>query len=152
MKPAFWRGEIVAVLAFGLVAWGLGCGGAAKGPATVEVSGTVTFDGKPIPEGHIVFHPAEGTGRSYSGRIENGKFSFECEPGAKKVEITATREVPVDRSKLSPEEQVQLEEEDAPGTVPEQYIPARYNTGTELTAEVKESGGNSFEFALESSK
>ncbi|NOX55775.1 MAG: DUF4198 domain-containing protein [Planctomycetes bacterium] len=147
MKPAFWRVASAVLVAAGLTCVLPGCAG---GPATVEVSGTVTFDGKPIPDGQITFHPAQGTGRSYSGKIENGKFSFQCEPGAKKVEITATREVKADASKLSPEEQVQLEEEGAEGTVPEQYIPARYNTQTELTAEVKESGDNTFEFNLKS--
>lgn len=126
----------------------VGCGGGPEGPSTVLVSGTVNYDGDPLPEGRIILRPAEGEGRSYSGRIENGSFSFESEPGAKRVEITATREVEVDSSELTPEEQEQME----PGetTVPEQYIPERYNKKSELTEEVTEGGDNDFTFDLES--
>lgn len=136
---------LATCISFGVLS---GCGGEEEGPLTVQVSGTVTYDGEPLPEGRIVLRPAEGEGRGYSGRIEDGSFSFETEPGNKKVEITASREVEVDPSEVSPEEQVQLEEEG--GTVPEQYIPAQYNKETTLTAEVTEGGDNSFSFELES--
>lgn len=36
----------------------LGCG--KKGPETFSVAGRVTFEGKPVPEGRIVFYPERG--------------------------------------------------------------------------------------------
>ncbi len=51
-----------------------GCGG---GPKTFDVSGTVTFDGKPIPAGRIDFFPdfAKGNdGPQGFAIIKNGKF------------------------------------------------------------------------------
>ena len=68
----------------------LGCG---TGLATVE--GTVTFDGKPVESGSIVFEPADGAGPSAGGQIQNGKYQLAGEagvmPGKKVVRITAIR-------------------------------------------------------------
>jgi len=111
----------------------LGCG--RSGPETYPVSGTVTFDGQPVPDGHILFVPAEGKGLPDPGKIEDGKFSFRAKPGRKRVEIEASRETgPIDKSM---------------GLAPRQpYIPACYNTKTTLTAEVTPDGPNQFHFPL----
>jgi hypothetical protein len=45
-----------------------GCGGGNK---TGHVSGTVTFNGAPLAEGSIVFHPLKG--RPARGEIQNGE-------------------------------------------------------------------------------
>jgi hypothetical protein len=47
----------------------VGCGGG--GPALSPVSGTVTFDGKPLAKGRICFQPAAG--RPAYGDIVDGK-------------------------------------------------------------------------------
>jgi hypothetical protein len=113
----------------------LGCGG--SGPETYPVSGTVTFDGQPVPDGDILFVPADGKGLPDPGKIENGEFSFDAKPGPKRVEIEASRQTgPVDTSM---------------GMAPRQpYIPACYNTETTLTAEVTPDGPNEFDFPLKS--
>lgn len=115
------------------------CGGPA-GPATYDVSGTVTLDGAPLSEGQIAFRAADGQGQSYGGKIENGAYAFECAPGKKKVSITASREVPGKFDEQNPGEKVPLIE---------QYIPAQYNEETTLEAEVTKSEGN-FDFELKS--
>jgi len=113
----------------------LGCG--RSGPETYPVSGTVTFDGQPVPDGHIQFVPADGKGLPDPGKIENGEFSFDAKPGPKRVEIEASRETgPVDKSMgLAPRES---------------YIPPCYNLETTLTAEVTPDGPNEFNFPLKS--
>jgi hypothetical protein len=95
-----------------------------EGPPTYPVSGEVTFDGKPVAEGQIIFEPAESDGtRPAAGPISEGKFRFEIEPGSKRVKVVAEREVgdvdPVMGARRR-----------------ENYIPAKYNEKSELTAEV----------------
>ncbi len=62
--------RLVAMLAPLVLA---GCGPA--GPARYDVSGTVTFDGQPVPLGTITFLPAPGnSGPGGSATIENGRY------------------------------------------------------------------------------
>jgi len=116
-----------------------GCGGT-DGPQTYDVSGKVTFDGTPLPQGEIAFRPTDGKGQSYGGQIENGKYAFESIPGKMQVSITASREVPGKFDEQNPGEKV---------PVVEQFIPASYNEKTTLEAKVTESAGqNQFDFNL----
>lgn len=76
------------VTAFVLLILGLlaGCGG---GQATGDVSGTVSFDGKPVEMGSITFLPADGNGPSAGGSITDGKYAVAKVPvGAAKVKIS----------------------------------------------------------------
>lgn len=130
--------KFVCALLAPLVLSSLGCGSDA-GPESITVSGKVTFDGVPIAEGDIVFRDAEGIVRGCGGKITNGEYSFEASPGSKTVEITAMREVPGKMDTSNPGESVPLME---------MYIPAKYNTETTETAEVTDSGGDKFDFAL----
>jgi len=55
----------------------------------VTVSGTVTFDGRPVEEGYITLSPADGKGPSAGGPIKEGKFSISgVLPGEKIVSVT----------------------------------------------------------------
>ena len=115
-----------------------GCG--ERGPKTVPVSGTVTFDGEPLPEGSLMFVPEDASLPPEGADIANGAFSMRAKPGKNRVEIRATR---------APEGLV------VDPTLPskqgwEQYLPARYNAETELSAEVVDRGENHFEFHLKS--
>jgi hypothetical protein len=58
----------LALLPFVLVL--VGC--AAKGPRTAPVRGTIIYNGKPVPQGTIMFQPAEGS--AATGQIDNGKY------------------------------------------------------------------------------
>ncbi len=110
-----------AALAAGLT----GCGD--SGPKKLAVSGSVQFDGKDVPEGDILFVPeARGVGPE-GGKIKDGKYTASVPEGKYKVEVTATRVVPGKKGPMGTEDLL------------EDYIPAKYNQKTELTAEV--SGG-----------
>ena len=51
----------------------IGCGG---GTSTYELSGTVKYEGKPVPKGNITIYPDDGNpGLGAVAEIVNGKFS-----------------------------------------------------------------------------
>jgi hypothetical protein len=125
---------LISVMA-GLLIGPAGCAKpAVEGPSKVTVTGTVQWDGKPLDLGDVLFIDTVGNDRRYAGIIKNGKFRFECTPGAKRVEVQAFRNgnVPVD--KVSHDNG--------------QYIPRQYNEVSTLVAEVTKSGENHFEFTL----
>ena len=77
-KHTFRGGFLAAVLACLLA----GCGSDA--PDTYRLSGTVTFDGKPVPAGQIYFMPDAGkdnNGPSGFAQIHDGKFDTSAEGG-----------------------------------------------------------------------
>jgi hypothetical protein len=121
----------------------LGCG-EATGPELVSVEGTVTFDGKPLPVGQMVFQDATGSDKSYPAEISGGTFHTQMTPGPKQVMITAIREVP---GKTLPSGDGT---ERVPAT--EQYLPARYNTQTTLNAAIDDQKSNALSFELTSKK
>jgi hypothetical protein len=115
----------------------MGCG--PSGPKKYVVTGSVTIDDQPLPQGDIVFMPADGQGIPAAAKIQNGQYRVEVLPGKKKVEITATRE----EGAVDP----------AMGMVPKrQYIAAKYNTETELEADVQAASGQTFHFQVEETK
>lgn len=128
-RPAFT--VLIAVLAFG-------CGAEVE---LGDVEGTVTMDGKPLPDATIRFVPVNG-GRSALGRTdENGHYKMEYSAtasgalvGPVRVEITTAEEVAdaAGRSRMKPE-----------------TVPAKYNTASELKVDVG-SSDNKFDFDLES--
>jgi len=114
----------------------MGCG--PSRPKTYPVSGTVSFDGKPVPEGDIILRAADGHSAPAAGKIKDGEFHLEATAGQKKVEIRAAHKV--------------ARVEGAMGDEYQDYLPPEYNSKTTLTAEVKEQGENHFDFPLESPK
>lgn len=101
------------------------------------VTGTVTFDGQPLPDGDILFQPADPKYGPDAGKINDGKFTLPVRPGSRKVEIRAVRMVPGKKGPMG---------EDAH----EDYIPAQYNDNTTLTADVQPGSKNEFSFQLTS--
>jgi hypothetical protein len=129
-------GNKLSWLALGAAALLLvGCG--ASGPRTYKVVGTVTLDGKPLPDGDIQFLPQDRALSIDGGRIEDGEFEFEAKPGTKKVSIRAARPAP--GLKAVNGDPINVD-----------YIPERYNAKTTLTAEVAATDQNQFEFKLTS--
>jgi hypothetical protein len=124
---------LVALLATTMI---VGCG--STGLDTHPVSGKVTFDGQPVPEGRILFRAVGGDPRAFSAEIKDGLYQLEAFSGKMTVEITASRPVPGKFDESNPGEKV---------PVGEMYIPARYNSRTELTADVA-TGKNQFDFSL----
>jgi hypothetical protein len=118
----------------------LGCGETKRMP----IEGTVSLDGQPLEKGSITFRPLPGTtGPTAGAAIVNGKFVIMSSGGpfAGKfvVEISDVRAT--GRKVEGPR-----------GLVDEhlEFLPARYNTRSELQAEVKDTGRNNLEFALKS--
>lgn len=94
-----------------------------------NVTGTVNFDGKPIEKGRILFRRLDGDKRAFAGTISNGQYSLQSEAGKMRVEITASRIIPgkFDTSNGTKE------------PVGQMYIPAKYNSHSELAVEVSSS-------------
>jgi hypothetical protein len=99
------------------------------GPSARTVSGTVTYEGTPIPSGQISFAP-EDSGVGGSGTIVNGHYTVTLAPGRCKVLVTATKLVKLPEG-----------EKGMYGKTEEMrnYVPARYNTDTELKADITSS-------------
>jgi hypothetical protein len=101
---------------------------------TVEISGAVTWKGAPIPQGDVMFASLDPHIPAAAGKISEGAFKFRCKPGEKRVEIRSYRL----SDKKTPEG----------NPIGEMYIPARYNSQTELSADVTFDGKKKFEFDL----
>jgi hypothetical protein len=117
-----------------------GCRSPSPRDRAYEVSGTVTFDGQPVPEGGITFKSDDKTLADDYAPIQNGVFKCLCSAGKKRVEIRGIREVP------QPNDGVLRD----PKFV--EFIPAKYNTKTELTVEISIDDKNEFVFDLKSDK
>ncbi len=128
----------ISTFAYCALAVALISGCAPSGPKTYPVSGSVTLDGEPIPEGYISFAAQSSGETPVAGKIEAGEYSVYATAGAKKVSIQASRFI-------GPENPIMGLR------AKEQYIPERYNLATTLTATVSPSGENQFDFALTSS-
>lgn len=111
-----------------------GCGGSG-GPTTYTVTGSVTLGGSPIEEGSIVFDPADGQGTSAMGGIKNGQFTAKVPEGEKIIRISAVRTTN------------QIDQYGEPVT--ESYIPAKYNTESEIRKTVSADGPNKFDLELD---
>jgi hypothetical protein len=115
----------------------------------VAVSGTITLDGKPLPEGRLQFLPdPSSSGIMAVAEINDGKFSIDRAsgpiPGKYRIMVSSR---PV--YKIKPGE--------SPGGSPPksapEMVPSQYNgKSSELVAEVKADGPYAFEFELNSKK
>lgn len=131
-------------IGFGLVFFGLlvglvgvGCGGgAAKGPALVEVKGKVELDGKAMNDGEAMFLLPGQVPDTFP--VKGGSFAGKAKVGKAKVEIRAYR--PGKPNPMYPDKEPS----------PENYLPAKYNTESTLTADVSASGANDFKFEVKS--
>ncbi len=137
-----WKHVPTTVLAACFVVVLFGCGD--DGREAIE--GTVTFDGKPLAAGQISFLPVPGTkGPTAGATIEDGAFTIASAGGTFagkfRVEITATR--PSNRKAMDHETGQMV-------NVPLQFILAKYNVQSQLTAEVKSGEANRFTFELTS--
>ena len=64
----FKSGNFAQAIAIGLVALGLwSCGAGPDGPSRHDLTGTITYDGKPIPGGVVSFAPDATQGNSGPG-------------------------------------------------------------------------------------
>lgn len=134
-------GRILAVAL--LVMPFVGCGG-----RTVGVSGAVTFNGRPVEQGTIVFEPADGKGATLGGRIDNGRYAAGGQsgvlPGRKIVRIRGTRRTG---------RQVPAGPPAPAGTMVdevEQIVPAEYGSESQTIVDIGTGRVNRHDFHLES--
>lgn len=137
--PAVFRLPAVAGCLLALL---VGCG---QGVKRQMIEGTVTLDGKPLEKGYITLTPQAGTASPTAGApIARGSFSIAAAGGVFagkfRVEITSTR--PSNKTVRTPRGVF--------SNVDEQFLPARYNTQSELTVEVKSDAPNQLKFELTS--
>ncbi|MCI0463211.1 MAG: hypothetical protein L0Z62_40205 [Gemmataceae bacterium] len=115
--------------------------GCSSGPATGDVTGTVTVDGKTPPSGSsITFIPTDGKSPTAGSLIEEGKYTARVPVGTAKVEIRVPRVIGKSKAREGP---------GAGGDLVEESLPARYNDNTELKLDVK-SGRNEKNWDLKS--
>jgi hypothetical protein len=128
-----------------------------------SVSGSVTYNDKPLEKGVISFVPEDSKGIGANGVVENGAYAMSTagdrdgvRSGKYKVTITAKE----DTYAKAQEDYKKFTKQENPGTVPAQFltkaaakaknfIPAGYGDvrSTNLTAEVREQA-NSIDFKL----
>jgi major membrane immunogen (membrane-anchored lipoprotein) len=116
----------------------IGCG---KGDDTVEVSGTVNYEGKPLEKGSIQFSPVDGKTATSGGDIIDGKYSFKSYLGNMKVSISAPKVVGKKKVYETPDSPVM--------DVTDELLPKKFNEATELQYEVKP-GPNQKDWDLQS--
>ena len=110
-----------------------GCGG---GPERFTVGGQVTLDGQPLPDGEIVFRPTGATkGPTAAGSIDNGVYLIPEARGPMAGSYTVSIEAERKTGKKIRANMIGTATTDQY----EQYLPARYNDKTTLTADVTDS-------------
>jgi hypothetical protein len=102
---------------------------------TGTVSGLVSYDGKPIPDGYLVFQPV-GPGKGFGVKVsEVGSYQVTAPHGKYIVRITAEKLIPFAGGTDMYGEKVQLQ----------QYIPEKYNVNSTLAAEIPAAGPVDFD-------
>lgn len=135
-----------------------GCGGGSDRPELGHVTGTITLDGEPVSGTVVVFYPD-------NGRPARGKTDFDGKYELTYIHKTPGSKVGHNRVEIAPNEEGDNEEDEEdseqagdtenvgaaqrPRTAGKVVIPARYNTKSELEADVQP-GENVFDFKLES--
>ena len=122
-----------------VLAWLPGCQEA--GPS---ISGRVTVDDVALSQGTVSLRPLPGTkGPSVGGKIVDGRFRIGpaagLVPGKYRVEITSLRDT--GETVVDPSFGTEV-------SVATQFLPARFNTRSELEVEVSPSGSAEVTFAL----
>jgi hypothetical protein len=132
------RGLLVFLLIALMVVCGCGRTGQPSRPMA-SVSGTVSLDGQPLPDGFVTFvSPQQGFFEAFP--IKEGRYTGKAGLGTRRVEIIAVRE--------EQPSQTTSRDNEPPRPQRENYLPAKYSTKSTLTAEVTRDGPNVFDFNL----
>lgn len=131
------------LLALSMLCLGL-CLGCGKKDPRRPLSGTVTFQGKALDQGTITLLATTGQPGPVCGAlIRQGRFDVSADQGV----LPGTYRVTF--SSGDPGKTVSPEEYGQGGNPPAvERIPAKFNTESDVTIEVKASGANKFEFAI----
>lgn len=128
MRPRLFAPGLAAAA---LVLAAAGCGG----EAPARVTGSVTIDGRPLPEGEIVFEAADGKKTPAAAPIRNGKYEILVLPGPKKVLITASRPTAKPDPVMG-------------AAAREHAVSLDYSERSKLTADVKPGGQDGVDFQV----
>jgi hypothetical protein len=109
--------------AFALVLFTSSC---SRENTLITIGGSVTFDGAPLPDGDILFTPADPQFGSEAAKIKDGVYQVTIRPGQSKVQIRASRPVPGKKGPMGEQ-------------LIEDYIPAKYNDQSNLSIDVSTS-------------
>ena len=123
-----------------ILATSFGCGGNRR----IAIEGTVSLDDKPLEQGSIEFSPLPGTmGPIAGGDIVSGRFAIPASGGplAGKFTVRIKSTGLTGRKIFDPRRNKMVDEF-------MQRLPARYNSESQLQAEVTPAGRNHFEFAV----
>ena len=113
--------------------------GCNRGPQMCEVTGKVSFQGKAVEEGDIVFADVDKRAPTAAGRIEFGKYRVKVLPGKKSVRITGNKKTgKTIREGMAPEVADRVD-----------LIPAKYNLSTTLVRSVKPQDTMQLDFPLD---
>jgi hypothetical protein len=118
----------------------VGCG--PSGPEIARVQGTVTMDGKPLPNAIIMFVPVGGR-PSVSETDANGKYVLEFS-GGRKGAIPGINRVEINTGRLA------YEKDGKNYPAVKESVPAQYNRLTTLEFNVEAGKNNTADFALKS--
>jgi hypothetical protein len=141
--------KILSALLLALIGTIIGCG--ERPPARAIVTGTVTYEGKAVELGDIVFQPmSQGSGKWFAqGKIVGGKYSLDAAHGPlegknlvqiRGYKMTGRKRLDIAGKSLS--ETPQMIDELVP------YIPEKFNEASELTVEIRPGNNENINFSL----
>ena len=120
-----------------------GCSSNTSDNPQAHVTGKVTLDGEPLPEGRLIFTTVK-LGLNDVVPIRDGQFSGRVALGDRQVMISV-----IELMDPPPSTMPGVVES---GKVPTETLPARYNAETTLSATITAAGPNEFVFNLVSGK
>jgi hypothetical protein len=101
-------------------------------PPSAEISGTITYDGKPVEAGHISFFPRNGKGTTSGGEIVKGAYTAKgVSFGEMDVKINATKVTGTRKLYPSDPKSAVIE-------LRGEMLPERYHEKTTLMLDVKD--------------
>jgi hypothetical protein len=136
--------SFLAVLA--VVAASAGCG-TSDGLNRKAISGKVTVDGAPVPNGAIGFEPIGGSGIGSGAPIIKGEYRIESKDGLPPGKYRVTLQGD-DGTKFGVSEGKMPGDEEMPPI--KQLVPPDWNKGGEHNIEVKDGGPYEFNFDVKS--
>ena len=122
------------LVAVGALTLTTGC--SKKAEKKIAVSGTVLLDNGPLKDGDITFVGAAGTVPEVL-EVKDGAFKGEVTAGSKKVEVRAYKAVSSTGGGMYKEGEMP-----GGGASKENYIPAKFNTDSQMAVIIKSEGGN----------
>ncbi len=123
----------------------VGCG--SDGPELAEVTGTVTVDGKPVPNAVLTFIPSAGT-TSYGKTDAQGKYKLMF-TDSKSGAMLGTHNVEIEVKRYSKDEVNEMKAAGMDASSEFVPIPGEYKKPGALTAEIKR-GSNTVDFTMTS--